>query len=70
MAVSVIECLLGAEHNLKQGIPAIRGIAMSQLRNGLGLLEKGYGVDDEVEPLLEKYGSLEAVPHKDECGEV
>ena len=37
----------------------------SQLNNAIVLLEKGYSVYDEVEPLLEKYGDVENVPDQD-----
>lgn len=35
-----------------------------QLNNAIVLLEKGYGIWDEVEPIIEKYGNLESVPEK------
>jgi hypothetical protein len=62
MAVSILEALMGAEHNLKVGIPAIKPLAMDQLHNAIVLLEKGYSADTEVEPLLEKYGNVDDVP--------
>jgi hypothetical protein len=30
------------------------------------LLEKGYNLYDEVEPLLEEYGDVDSVPDKEE----
>jgi len=62
MAVSILEALMNAEHNLKLGIPAIKPLAMDQLHNAIVLLEKGYGSDTEVEPLLEQHGSVDDVP--------
>lgn len=35
-----------------------------QLNNAIVLLEKGYSVDDEVEPLLEEFGNVDSVPEK------
>jgi len=67
MSVSVLECLQNAEFNLDNMagvIPGVREIAIQQLHNGVTLLEKGYGVDDEVDPLLDQYGDVEAVPDK------
>jgi len=37
-----------------------------QLNNAVELLDKGYSIWDEVEPLLEKYGSVENVPEKED----
>ena len=62
MAVSILECLMNAEHNLKVGIPAIKPMAMEQLHNAIVLLEKGYDADTEVEPLIEEYGNVDSVP--------
>lgn len=51
MAVSILEALQ---------------LAKEQLNNAVKLLEKGYSVDDEFEPLLEKYGDVDNVPEKSE----
>lgn len=65
MAVTILEALQNAETNLENvkrlGL-AILPLAQSQLHNAVALLEKGYSVDEEVEPLLDKYGSVEDVP--------
>jgi len=67
MAVTILEALQNAEMNLENvkriGI-AILPMAQSQLHNAIALLEKGYSIDDEVEPLLEKFGDVEYVPEK------
>ena len=67
MSVSIIEGLQYAEMNLENvkllGL-AVLPVAQAQLHNAVTLLEKGYDIDDEVEPLLEKYGDVEAVPEK------
>jgi len=67
MSVSVLEALQNAELNLenvkKLGIRLLP-LVESQLHNGVALLEKGYGLDEQVEPLLEKYGKVENVPDR------
>ena len=67
MAVSILEALMNAEHNLGnlQRIPMLMPLVKEQLHNGITLLEKGYDIWDEVEPLLEKYGDVENVPEKE-----
>lgn len=62
MAVSILEVLMNAEHNLKAGSPGLTSFAMDQLHNAIVLLEKGYGSHAEVEPLLRQYGSVDDVP--------
>lgn len=37
-------------------------MAKGQLKNSIELLEKGYGIDELIEPLLEEHGSIENVP--------
>lgn len=68
MAVTILEALQNAQFNLvEQFIPGISDrLGREQLTNAVELLNKGYGLHDEVEPLLEKYGSLEAVPDKND----
>ena len=63
MSVTIIEALQNAEINLNNG-PIGLMLAKGQLHNALTLLEKGYSIDDEVEPLLEEYGDVENVPDK------
>ena len=67
MAVTILEALGNADMNLQNaefiGSPLI-ALAKAQLHNALTLLEKGYSINDEVEPLLEKYGEVENVPEK------
>ena len=69
MAVTILEALQNANHNLDNlkvmgmgMLPLVKG----QLNNATVLLEKGYGLYEEVEPLLEKYGDVDDVPDKDE----
>jgi hypothetical protein len=64
---TILECLQNAEFNLNNvkflGI-AVVPMVQSQLHNATALLEKGYGLDVEIEPLLETYGSVDKVPEK------
>jgi len=62
-----MECLQNAKYNLDNAIkiPALMPMVKEQLNNAVELLDKGYDIWDEVEPLLEKYGSVENVPEKE-----
>ncbi len=67
MAVSILETLENARYNFANPA-ALRmqiEIGKEQLNNAIELLDKGYGIYEEVEPLLEKYGDIEKVPEKD-----
>lgn len=69
MSVSIMEALQNADYNLdsciKKGLPLLP-LVKEQLHNATVLLDKGYGIWTEVEPLLEKYGSVEDVPEFNE----
>lgn len=66
MAATILEALQNANHNLKAGfIPFQVLIAKDQLNNAVTLLEKGYGLEDEVDPLLDEHGSVDEVPDKE-----
>lgn len=65
MTTSIMEALQNANYNLKNNIerlPMLMPLVKEQLNNAVTLLDKGYGIWDKVEPLLEKYGTLEDVP--------
>lgn len=62
MSVSILETLQNAEYNFKRA--GSTPLAMSQLHNAIELLSKGYGLYEQVEPLLEKYDQVEDVPEK------
>ena len=67
MAVTILEALQNANCNLdnmKSLGMAIMPLVKGQLNNAVVLLEKGYDLEDEVEPLLEEYGDVESVPYK------
>lgn len=65
MAVTIFESLMNADHNIRHGTAIGMVFAVDQLHNAVTLLEKGYSLQDEVEPLLEKFGSLDSVPVKE-----
>lgn len=68
MSVSIIEALQNANYNLDNlsRMPMLMPLVKEQLNNAVILLDKGYGIWTEVEPLLEKYGSVENVPENSE----
>jgi hypothetical protein len=66
MSVTVLEALQNANYNFKTNLPFGVNLAKNQLNNAVTLLEKGYGLDEEVEPLLEQYGDVENVPEKED----
>lgn len=65
MSVSILEALQNANYNLQSGQSFGMMVAKRQLNNAVVLLEKGYGLDEEVEPLLELYGDVDSVPDKE-----
>jgi hypothetical protein len=64
MSVSILEALQNARYNLidNRGVGLAWTFGKNQLDNAIKLLEKGYGIDEEVGPLIEKYGDAESVP--------
>ena len=66
MAVTILEALQNAEINLvdNRRHEFAFMLGKDQLRNAIALLEKGYGINDEVEPLLEAHGGVEDVPDR------
>lgn len=68
MSVSILEALQNANYNLDncmKGLPMLLPLVKEQLNNAVTLLEKGYDIEEQVEPLLEKYGDIESVPEKE-----
>jgi len=67
MAVSIMEALQNANYNLDNvaRMPMLLPMVKEQLNNAVTLLDKGYDIWTEVEPLLEEYGSVEKVPEKE-----
>jgi hypothetical protein len=70
MSVSIMECLQNADYNLSHNAGFGAMFAKEQVHNATVLLNKGYGIWTEVEPLLEKYGSVEDVPELDDNKEM
>lgn len=70
MSVSIIEALQNADYNLSNNGGLGVMLAKQQLHNATVLLEKGYNIYTEVEPLLEKYGTVENVPELDDNKEI
>jgi len=64
MAVTILEALYNAKMNIEAGNNLTIWLAKEQLNNAIILLEKGYGIYEKVEPLLEKYDGIENVPNK------
>ena len=68
MAVTILEALQNANHNIdniKFAGTALIPLVKGQLNNAVVLLEKGYPLEQEVEPLLEEFGDVENVPEKE-----
>jgi hypothetical protein len=63
MSVSILEALQNADYNIRNNGSIGIMLAKEQLHNAVSLLEKGYGIDDQVEPLLEQYGSIDKIPN-------
>lgn len=64
MAVTILESLMNADFNLRHNEQIGKSFAKMQLHNAVELLQKGYSIHDEVEPLLEEYGDVDKVPEK------
>lgn len=64
MAISILETLQNAKINLVDngGFAPIRAIGQNQLTNALTLLEKGYPLEAEIDPILEAHPNLETAP--------
>lgn len=65
MAVTILEALQNANYNIQNNGQLGVMFAKEQINNAVTLLEKGYSLEEEVEPLLDEYGSVENVPDKD-----
>jgi hypothetical protein len=65
MATTILEALQNAEYNIEKanitGLP-ILPLVKAQLHNAITLLEKGYGIYEEIDPILDQYGIVENVP--------
>ena len=68
MSVTILEVLQNAQINLIQnGNTQIgRMIGSEQLNNAIELLEKGYGIDEVFDEIIEEHGSVKDAPYKNE----
>lgn len=67
MSISILEALQNADYNLQNAPRTFQvQIAKEQLHNAVTLLDKGYGIYEEVEPLLEEFGSCDDVQEKED----
>ena len=64
MSVTILESLRNADFNIQNNGSLGIHFAKNQLHNAVVLLENGYSLDDEIEPLLERYGDIESIPEK------
>ena len=68
MSVTILETLQNAEYNIdnvsKIGLEMLY-MVKGQIHTATTLLEKGYGIYDDAESLLEQYGDVENVPEKE-----
>jgi hypothetical protein len=64
MAVTIFEALQNANYNIQHNGALGALIAKEQLNNAVTLLEKGYDLSEEVEPLIDQYETVENVPEK------
>lgn len=65
MSVSIMEALMNADYNIQKNGALGLMLAKDQLHNAVELLQKGYELIEQVEPLLEAHGSVENVPRAD-----
>jgi len=64
MALSILEALQNADYNLSNnGILGAR-IAQEQVHNVYTLLEKGYGLNENIGDILSEYENVEDAPKK------
>ena len=72
MSVSIMEALQNADYNLDNAMkmPMLLPMVKEQLHNATVLLDKGYSIWTEVEPLLEKWGNVEDVPELDDNDDI
>jgi hypothetical protein len=59
--VTLLEVLQDADNNLGNSFHAT---GVEQVHTVVRLLEKGYSLDDQIDPLTETYKSIEEVPDK------
>lgn len=65
MAVTILEALQNADYNLQKNGMIGLAFVKWQLHNATVLLEKGYSLYEEIDPILEKYPNIEEAPEKE-----
>lgn len=61
---TILETLQNAQYNLIESRSEISpAFGKEQLHNAITLLEKGYSVNTEIEPILAKYENIEDAPN-------
>jgi len=58
---TIFEVLQNANKFLKSKEPIVLMLAKDQINDAVTLLEKGYNLETEIEPLLKKYGNVDKV---------
>jgi len=67
MSVTILGALKNAKCNLDSRLaPQLIPIIRDQVDNGVTLLDKGYPLSTNVDQLLKKHGTLDAVPDFEE----
>lgn len=66
MACTILDTLRNARYNLidNRGVGLAWTIGKEQLDNAMILLEKGYCIDELIDPILDNYGDAKSVPEK------
>ena len=64
MSVTIMEALQNGDYNLKLGGTIQLHVAKSQIHNAVTLLDKGYGLEDNITELLDGHAEPELVPEK------
>lgn len=68
MSVSILEVLQNAKYNIIENkfVPIARAIGEGQLKNAVILLEKGYGLEEDFDTVMNHHSKVEDVPEKEE----
>ena len=64
MSVTIMEALQNADYNLQNNGNIGLAFAKEQVKNAVGLLDKGYTLETSVDDLIEEHNGLENVPEK------
>lgn len=64
MATTIFDALQNADYNLQHNISIGVEIGKNQLHNAVVLLDKGYGLNEAIDDLIEKYENIEDAPEK------